>query len=142
MIYPTPPSVSTPRHYVLPFSLNVTTTSSYILPPMFQVALPSGLYVVQLNIPPQASINCVALIVHDDANWYPDSGATNHLTNASLIPQLTTTYTGSGKVLAGNGSSLNISAISSSVIHTQSKQLMLNNMLYTPNVTNNLLSVS
>lgn len=55
---------------------------------------------------------------------------------------MTTSYTGPGKVLFGNGSCLQISAICSLVIPTDNKHLMLNIMLYTPCVTNNFLSMS
>lgn len=55
---------------------------------------------------------------------------------------MTTTYTGSCKVLIGNSSSLRIPAIGTSVISTSSIQLLLNHMLYTPCVTKTLVSVS
>lgn len=61
--------------------------------------------------------------------------------NASPAPQMTTPYIGPGKVLVGNGPTLHISAIGSSVIPTHSKPLHLHNMLYTHCVTKNLLYV-
>jgi len=77
-----------------------------------------------------------------DGSWFPDSGATNHLTNAQPFQNMTSPYSGPGKVLVGNGSTLDISAIGSSTLPSTGKPLLLNNLLYTPAVTKNLLSVS
>lgn len=84
----------------------------------------------------------VSLVVQVDASWYPNSGATNHLTHVSPAPQITTAYTRPCKVLVGNGTTFRISAIDTSVIPIYSKPLHLNNMLCTTCVTKNLLSVS
>lgn len=91
---------------------------------------------------PQAHMVSVAPVVQHDSSWFPDSGATNHLTNASpssynaCVP-----YNSQGKVTVGNGSSLNISIIGSAVIprdvHTtsiNSRRLILHNILSTPSV--------
>lgn len=53
--------------------------------------------------------------------WFPDSGATNHLTNATHAPHLTTFYIGPGKVLVNNEFSLYISAIGSIIVPTTRK---------------------
>lgn len=49
-----------------------------------------------------------------DSAWYPDSGATNRITNSSSSMAQSTPYNGSGKVLMGNDSFLPISVVGSS----------------------------
>lgn len=130
-------------HHSTPVGYSPSPAAShYVLSPMFQVAPSNGNTSVQSSVSPQANIVCVSPVIQVDSNWYPDSDATNHLTHDTQIPKVTTTYTCLGKVLVKNGFSLRISAIGSSIIPTDSKQLFLNNMLYTPCVTKNLLSMS
>lgn len=80
-------------------------------------------------------------VVQAYSSWFPDSGAINHLTNVVPAPQVTTSYTVPGKVLVVNESYLQIFVICSSVVPTDNKHLMLNNMLYTLCVTKKFLCV-
>lgn len=85
-----------------------------------------------------------------DSSWFRDSGATHQLTNASpLSYNDCVAYNGQGKVIAGNGSSLNISAIGyvvipidSHIATIDSHRLFLHNMLYISSATKNILYVS
>lgn len=91
---------------------------------------------------PQANLASVSHVVQADSSWFPDYGATNKLTNATPQPHTSTLYAAAGMVHVGNGSTLQISAIGSSIVPTDSRHLHLHNMLYTPDVTNNLIYVS
>lgn len=85
----------------------------------------------------------VAPVIHNDSSWFPDCGATIHLTNMHPSQyQTCVPYSGSGKVAVGNGSSLNIAAIGSACLPSAPRPLQLHNMLFTPGVTKNLLYVS
>lgn len=79
----------------------------------------------------------------EDPTWYIDSGATNHITNDAgklLEPK---SYSGSEKLLVGNGSSLHIKQVGSVLLDTTtSEPLLLSHVLYVPQITKNLLSVS
>nr|KYP52268.1 Retrovirus-related Pol polyprotein from transposon TNT 1-94 [Cajanus cajan] len=81
-----------------------------------------------------------------DANiWYPDFGASNHVTNVSHNIQQFTPFEGSDQIVIGNGQGLPIN--SSSVTHFPSPlkphiSLTLHNLLYVPTITKNLISVS
>ena len=75
-------------------------------------------------------------------SWYVDSGATNHITADLNNLHVKDDYKGKGKIVVGNGHSLLISHIGSSQISSCAKPLLLNNILYAPAITKNLLSVS
>ncbi|KAF7841660.1 Retrovirus-related Pol polyprotein from transposon TNT 1-94 [Senna tora] len=78
-----------------------------------------------------------------DAAWYPDSGASNHITNDASNLQNQQIYTGQDQVHTANGSVLNISHVGYSKILTSSDKLLsLTNLFHVPTVTKNLLSVS
>ena len=79
-----------------------------------------------------------------DYNWYPDSGATNHITSAEDNLTMKQEFTGSEKVLLGNGMGLQISHIGCSFFSTPDhrKSLILDQLLHVPQITKNLLSVS
>lgn len=80
-----------------------------------------------------------------DTNWYPDSGATNHVTNdlANLNPSAE--YHGANKVHMGNGAGLQISHIGCSNVsslHPESshtKTFVLKNRLHVSPIKNNLV---
>ncbi|GAU13081.1 hypothetical protein TSUD_173810 [Trifolium subterraneum] len=79
------------------------------------------------------------------AAWYPDSGASFHVTGDPRNIQETASFAGSEHIYMGNGQSLPIisagSITFSSPNHTQT-QLILNNLLHVPSITKNLISVS
>nr|KYP40820.1 Retrovirus-related Pol polyprotein from transposon TNT 1-94 [Cajanus cajan] len=79
-----------------------------------------------------------------DPLWYPDSGASHHITHDDSTLSTKNTYTGSDKVNIGNGTGLNIHHVGHSYLHCPkfSKVVILNNLLHVPSITKNLLSVS
>jgi histone deacetylase 1/2 len=77
--------------------------------------------------------------------WYPDSGASYHVTADARNIQEHSPFTTTDQIFMGNGQSLSILSNGSSVFtppnHTQT-QLTLNNLLHVPSITKNLISVS
>ena len=65
-----------------------------------------------------------------DSSWYPDSGATNHLTPDESNLHSYTEYTGQQQIYMGNGKGLNIHNIGKSFIYlpSDSKNLVLNKL--------------
>ena len=77
----------------------------------------------------------------DHSNWYPDSGATHHITNdvhGLTDPAL---YKGPDQLLIGNGSGLNIHSTGSSSLTSRSYPLKLSNILLVLEIRKKLLSV-
>ena len=79
-----------------------------------------------------------------DSSWYPNSGATNHITLDIHNLMNKTEFVGQDKIMMGNGTCLNIKHIGQSSFQTQftSKLLSLNHLLHIPFITKNLLNVS
>lgn len=79
-----------------------------------------------------------------DSSWYVDSGATNHITNDMNNMQLSAPYTGSEQVAVGNSNQLPIQSIGKSFFPSfqPSTSLLLHNILYVPQITKNLISIS
>jgi hypothetical protein len=77
-----------------------------------------------------------------DSNWYPDTGATHHvthdLTNLNLCAD---EYQGSDQIQVGNGTSLPIKHIGTTQLSTPTTTFCLNNVLHVPDISNNLLFV-
>nr|KYP45414.1 Retrovirus-related Pol polyprotein from transposon TNT 1-94 [Cajanus cajan] len=79
-----------------------------------------------------------------DDQWYPDSGATNHLTpDLNNLGSRTTTI-GQDKIHMGNGQAIGINHTGTSMFHTRMspKVFILKDLLHVPHITKNLLSVS
>ena len=78
-----------------------------------------------------------------DYNWYPDTGATNHLTSdLSNLNLQSEEYVGTSQIHVGNGAVLAITHIGSSSLPSSSKSFTLQNVLHVPHITKNLISVS
>ncbi|KAH9677219.1 retrovirus-related pol polyprotein from transposon RE2 [Citrus sinensis] len=81
-----------------------------------------------------------------DTNWYLDSGATHHLTNDMSNMNMAEPFTGTFKLVIGNGVGLFITHTGSAVLRMKSSinhvDLKLNNILLVPKITKNLISVS
>lgn len=79
-----------------------------------------------------------------DRSWYPNSGATDHITldGHNLVHK--TSYTGHDQIHVGNGTGLTIDHIGSSSLNSQfnSKTLTINHLLHVPSISKNLLSMS
>lgn len=73
--------------------------------------------------------------------WYPDSGASHHLTAQLQHLHLQAPYTGDDRVLMGNGAGLPILHTGSSAFNNLSTTFHLPHILQVPGITKNLLSV-
>jgi len=79
-----------------------------------------------------------------DSTWFPDSGATHHMTNNASNFTKKQQYNGSEMVQLGNGSGMPIHHIGSATYtapHTN-HSFRLQNLLHVPSLSKNLLSVS
>lgn len=80
-------------------------------------------------------------IMHQDGNWYMDSGVNNHLTSngnnlVHVIP-----YSGPEGVLLGNGKSTFISHIGYGNLTSANLLFKLNKLLHVPQLTKNLIFI-
>ncbi|KAG8493859.1 hypothetical protein CXB51_011355 [Gossypium anomalum] len=80
-------------------------------------------------------------VVSDNA-WYPDSGATHHLTHSPASMGESTSYNSPGKVYVGNGATLPVLSNGQSSLLTRTRPLYMRSLLFVPGITKNLLSVS
>ncbi|KAI5342688.1 hypothetical protein L3X38_010564 [Prunus dulcis] len=76
-----------------------------------------------------------------DNIWLADSGASNHVTSNMSNLRHSSPYTGSETLRVGDGNSLPISNTGSTILHTSNAKFHLLNVLHTPQVAHNLLSV-
>ena len=72
--------------------------------------------------------------------WYPDSGATHHVTNDSQTLMDPVVYQGTEQLQIGNGSGLFVQSTGSSSIPSRSIPLKLQNILHMPAIKKNLRS--
>ncbi|GAU30708.1 hypothetical protein TSUD_39320 [Trifolium subterraneum] len=82
---------------------------------------------------------------YSNASWYPDSGASHHLTFNPNNMAYRTPYQGQDQVTMGNGQGVSTASLGYSNFYAPnnpSVQLKLNNLLHVPNISKNLLSVS
>ncbi|KAL4383297.1 hypothetical protein GQ457_15G010400 [Hibiscus cannabinus] len=100
----------------------------------------AGSTMLQQPSTPQALLATPEVV--DDNAWYPDSGATHHLTKDVSNLQVGNTYPSTGMVQVGNGNTILIRFVGQSVLLNGSRNLHLRNLLYVPNITKNLLFVS
>lgn len=79
-----------------------------------------------------------------DPSWYPDSGATNHITPYSSNMFSKSVYNGDGRIKMANGDTTHIHHTGNSLLFSPKsiKPLFLNNLLHVPSISKNLLSVS
>jgi histone deacetylase 1/2 len=98
----------------------------------------------QLNAPPAAMMAQGSTSNQNNA-WYPDSGASYHVTADARNIQEQAPLNTTDQIFMGNGQGLAILSNGSSVFtspnHTQTS-LILNNLLHVPAITKNLISVS
>ncbi|GFQ04839.1 putative myb family transcription factor at1g14600 [Phtheirospermum japonicum] len=80
----------------------------------------------------------------DTLNWFPDSGATNHVTYDMSNLNTISEYQGSNKLHVGNGTGLTITHIGNSVLKSPhcTSVFHLKKLLLVPCITKNLMSVS
>ncbi|KAM0063403.1 putative RNA-directed DNA polymerase [Helianthus debilis subsp. tardiflorus] len=75
-------------------------------------------------------------------SWIPDSGATAHMTADFSIVFDAAPYTGSKRVVVGNGMALTISHIGTALLHLSDRPLTLRHVLVVPGLAKNLLSIT
>ena len=80
-------------------------------------------------------------VPQDHSHWYPDSGATHHVTNDVQSLTDPALYQGTNQLQVGNGSGLIIHSTGSSSLITRSHSLKLLNILHVPEIRKKLLSV-
>jgi hypothetical protein len=73
-----------------------------------------------------------------DLNWYPETGATHHITSDLNNLSLSEAYDGPDEIQVGNGTRL---AIQNTGISKLSPKFILRHILHVPKITKNLLSV-
>lgn len=74
--------------------------------------------------------------------WYPDSGATCHITPDLSNLSIHTDYGGNDMVKVGNGTGLPIQHIGHSTLNTYSSPLQLHDVLLVPSITKNFQSIN
>lgn len=77
-----------------------------------------------------------------DVNSYADSGATNHVTVDYNTVANPTEYGGTTCVTIGNGNNLKISHVGNASLTNGRNKLNLENVLYVPTISKNLMNVS
>ncbi|KAL4340592.1 hypothetical protein GQ457_08G017670 [Hibiscus cannabinus] len=92
--------------------------------------------------PAASYVDAVSPTSGQDVVWYPDSGATHHITNNRGILHLDVVYTCKQSFFMGNGAKVDINHVGTSCFSSGSRTLRLQNLLCVPDVTKNLLSVS
>jgi hypothetical protein len=77
-----------------------------------------------------------------EENWYPDTGATHHLTNNLQNLNISSEeYSGQDQIRIGNGTGLSISHSDSASLSFSRRKFLLKQLLHVPNMCKNLLSV-
>ena len=76
-----------------------------------------------------------------DTNWYPDSGATNHITGELSKLSTHDKYSGRDRVHTANGNGMQITHIGHSTLRIPHNSLHLKNVLHVPSAAKNLISV-
>src|ERR1044071_1141673 len=75
-------------------------------------------------------------------SWMWDTGASNNTANYNQQFLVLSEYGGPDKIVLGDSKTLPITHIAQTTIPTNSRPLLLNNMLIAPNLRNNLISVA
>ncbi|GAA0168742.1 hypothetical protein LIER_23391 [Lithospermum erythrorhizon] len=85
------------------------------------------------------SFTAMNLEESSSAIWYPDSGASAHMTGNSNLLHSLIPYTGNSRVMVGNSSLLSVTHTGSFSIPNTS--ITLSNVLVVPELTQNLISI-
>ena len=122
-------------------STNRSTVNKTVLSNNNNQVFPQA-YTTNLQFPQAYTTNLQPVnTLQDHYVWYPDSGATHHVTNDvhNLIDPAI--YQGPDQLHVGNGIGLVIHSTGSSSLISQSLPLKLVNILHVPDIQKNLLSV-
>ena len=76
-----------------------------------------------------------------ETTWYPDSGASAHMTphDGNFVSKIP--YTGNNRIVVGNGATLPITHLGTCTLPTSRKSLKVNSVLQVPQLTHNLVSI-
>jgi hypothetical protein len=88
-----------------------------------------------------AALNNTAVSPQPSSEWYVDSGASSHMSGTSRPFQSITPSPHSSSITVGNGARLPVTHTASSVIPTRYNSLLLRNVLLSPDLVENLISV-
>lgn len=100
---------------------------------------------ILINLVPTDECYGSFLDLNFDSNWYPDSGATNYLTNNFNNLSTRFEYEGGSQIYTTNGSGLPILHYGSTFLpflFNPSQSLILKIFLHVQSITKNLISVS
>ncbi|PKU66399.1 Retrovirus-related Pol polyprotein from transposon TNT 1-94 [Dendrobium catenatum] len=75
-------------------------------------------------------------------DWYLDSGASSHMTKSVENLSISAPYRGTDSITIGDGSSVSIENSGKGLLPTPSRKLSLSNLLHSPSLKYNLLSIS
>ena len=92
------------------------------------------------NIP--QALAALKIADNQDSDWFPDTGATDHITDNPGNLDSLTPYHGSDGVMVGNGHTLPITHIGQAIVGIGTSSIKLNDVLLVPDIKKNLLSVS
>jgi hypothetical protein len=76
-----------------------------------------------------------------DTNWYPDTGATHHMTSELNNLTMRDNYRGHNKVHTASVQGIDIAHVGHSIISNHDQNFHLRNILHVPNASKNLLFV-
>lgn len=80
---------------------------------------------------------------NSNQSWFLDSGASQHISNDPSIDQVAEENYGKQKLIVGNGQEVKVQRVGNLSLSCNNKPpLKLNNVLFAPQITKNLLSVS
>lgn len=79
---------------------------------------------------------------YHDPTWYPDTGATYHMTGTAAALQNLAPYHGNNSVLLGNGDTVSIAQTDTIPLFLGSHSFLLRQAFHVPSLTKNLLSVA
>jgi hypothetical protein len=88
-----------------------------------------------------ATLNNTAASPQPSSEWYVNSGVSSHMSSTSQPFQSITRYPYSSSITVGNGACLPVTHTASSIIPTRYNSLLLRNVLLSPNLVENLISV-
>lgn len=82
------------------------------------------------------------LVPFSSSTWLLDSGESHHVTTDLNNLVLHTPYNGNEELIIGDGTGLHISHVGSLTLSHFSSHLQLNNVLYVPSMSRNIISIS